>query len=137
MTEIEPPRQSPVPEPRLTKWIRRLCHPRRSLRTLWRRLVGPRGDYRQALFDDLRSRLNGSKQARILEIGPRDAQDTRRLLTLAPENLTLIELPQKKDQGFLHAWADLVALSNVDLILTNFMYDPQILELPPRSGGRT
>jgi len=34
-----------------------------------------------------------TRPARILEIGPKDGEDTQRLLTLTPDHLTLLDLP--------------------------------------------
>ena len=61
---------------------------RRRWRRIRLRLQGYRGgDYRLYLFEDLRTRLKGQRPLRILEIGPRDGQDTARLLTLASDRL--------------------------------------------------
>jgi len=35
--------------------------------------------------------------ARILEIGPKDGRDTRRLLELEPDELVLVDLPRMKE----------------------------------------
>ena len=51
-------------------------------------------DYRRFLFDELKERLDGTKPRRILEIGPKDGRDIRRLLTLDPGALTLVDLPR-------------------------------------------
>src|SRR5205807_1137187 len=39
-------------------------------------------DYREMLFEDLRRYVGDTRMARILEIGPKDGRDTRRLLEL-------------------------------------------------------
>lgn len=53
-------------------------------------------DYRAELFRLLpeRSRFAGE---RVLEVGPKDGLDSLRLQTLAPRELTFVELPKKAD----------------------------------------
>ena len=57
-----------------------------------------RKNYRQALFEDLLSHkeLNDNWR-RILEIGPKDGEDTRRLLQLQPQEVCLVDLPLKAE----------------------------------------
>ena len=53
--------------------------------------------YRTALFDELKE-IAGAQRfagARILEIGPRDGLDSRRLAALGPSELVMIDLPEK------------------------------------------
>lgn len=90
-----------------------------------RRLNGGHADYRAYLFEDLMARLAGAPAPRILEVGPRDGEDTRRLLGLEPDVLTLIDLPDKKEkvEGVLGR----LGANNVELIIGNLMYD-ELLE---------
>ena len=54
-------------------------------------------DYRAQLFDEyLRYRMAMPSPYRILEIGPKDGQDSCRLLALKPDCLTMIELPERR-----------------------------------------
>jgi SAM-dependent methyltransferase len=85
--------------------------------------------YRSHLFDELVAALGGVRPLRILEIGPKDGQDTRRLLTLKPDMLQLIELEDKS--GNIDAWYPSVAGPNVALRYGNFMYEPWADELEP------
>jgi hypothetical protein len=67
------------------------------------RLQGGAPDYREFLFDELARRLDGRDVSRILEIGPRDGIDSRRLLKLNPKRLVLVDLPDKQEriQGWI------------------------------------
>ncbi|MBL8833942.1 MAG: methyltransferase domain-containing protein [Rhodospirillales bacterium] len=73
---------------------------REELRTLVR---GPRKEgeewlpYRTALFDELVALAGAGHFAgkRILEIGPRDGLDSRRLAGLRPAELVMLDLPEK------------------------------------------
>lgn len=49
-------------------------------------------EYRARLFGDYRT-YSSARVARVLEVGPKDGLDTRRLLTLKPKLLTLVDLP--------------------------------------------
>jgi len=53
--------------------------------------------YRPVLFDELKELAGAARFAgtRILEIGPRDGLDSRRLAALAPGELVMIDLPEK------------------------------------------
>lgn len=82
----------------------------------WRRTP----DYREALFEDLCAHLHGTKPGRILEIGPKDGQDTRRLLGLEPDTLTLIDLPRMKDHNA--EWLRQMDSSRIHYISANLMY---------------
>ena len=48
------------------------------------------------MFQDLCARLSGKRPLRILEIGPKDGEETKRLLTLNPDVLVLVDLPDKE-----------------------------------------
>lgn len=77
--------------------------------------------YRIHLFEELmalagRDRFRG---ARILEIGPRDGLDSRRLAALGPSELVMIELPEK--QGVTAPWVDTIPEPK-RYIETNLMY---------------
>jgi SAM-dependent methyltransferase len=93
-------------------------------------VLGVRGvDYRETLFEDLKSRLDGRKPERILEVGPKDGKDTRRLLTLEPSALTLFDLPGK--EALIHTWLPSLEAPGLELIIGNIMYDQRAGELEP------
>ena len=56
--------------------------------------------YRVYLFEELLS-LSGGRQSflekRILEIGPKDGLDSKRLAALRPQELVMIDLPEKRE----------------------------------------
>jgi SAM-dependent methyltransferase len=56
--------------------------------------------YRVHLFDELLSGIqaNAFQGKRILEIGPKDGLDSKRLASLLPSELVMIDLPEKRDQ---------------------------------------
>ena len=87
------------------------------------------GDYREFLFEDLLACLGENRPARILEIGPRDGQDSVRLLTLDPAGLTLVELPHKRLT--VDAWVGELNEPRIELIYGNLMYDPAFRDLEP------
>ncbi len=96
----------------------------------WRRITGRRGpDYRELLFQDLRAKLQGKRPLRVLEIGPKDGEDTKRLLTLNPESLILVDLPDKEEQ--VRQWLAKLASPNIELIIANIMYDEGCAALEP------
>lgn len=100
---------------------------REPLRALYRRFVPADAEplmYRVHLFEELltlagRDRFRGT---RILEIGPRDGLDSKRLAALQPAELVMIELPEK--HGVTAPW-----LSGIDCpkryIEANLMYMPR------------
>lgn len=95
-----------------------------------RRLTGRRGpDYRELLFQDLRTRLAGKRPLRILEIGPRDGEDTERLLTLNPDVLVLVDLPDKEAR--VRLWLAKLGAPNIELTIANIMYDEECADLEP------
>ncbi len=94
-----------------------------------RRFGAPTPDYREILFHELRERLGGVCLKRALEVGPRDGEDTRRLLSLSPEKLVLVDLPDKEKR--VRQWLDAMQVSNVELVIGNIMYDRQCEELEP------
>jgi SAM-dependent methyltransferase len=103
---------------------------RRVVRAV-RRAVGwpaPR-DYRELLFAELCSYLGDRRPSRVLEIGPKDGHDTRRLLTLEPKRLTLVDLPRAESTN--RQWLVEVPSSAIEYISANLMYDKVISELPP------
>lgn len=87
-----------------------------------RHFSGTRPDYRAYLFEDLMARLGGRRPARILEIGPKDGDDTRRLAGLAPQQLVLVDLPSQKDR--VQQWLPGITEAPVELLIGNIMYDP-------------
>lgn len=84
-------------------------------------------DYREALFQELCAYLNGSRPRRVLEIGPKDGQDTHRLLRLEPETLTLIDLPQMRETN--EKWLQDIDRSRIQYMSANFMYSEAVAEL--------
>jgi SAM-dependent methyltransferase len=84
----------------------------------------PEVDYREALFQDLVRYLDGVRPARILEIGPRDGLDTRRLLRLAPDRLVLVDLPRRKADN--EVWLRELDGAPIEYISANFMYTDAI-----------
>jgi SAM-dependent methyltransferase len=81
-----------------------------------------RMNYRQALFKELLSYSNDTKgYKRILEIGPKDGEDTKRLLTLEPEELFLIDLPHMEEVN--QQWISGLESSYIRYFSGNIMYD--------------
>lgn len=93
------------------------------------RLQGGAPDYREFLFKDLALRLDGRATPRVLEIGPRDGIDSKRLLALNPERLVLVDLPDKQER--IQGWIGQLPADKVDLIIGNIMYDDQARNLEP------
>ncbi len=100
---------------------------RERLRTLVR---GPRREgeewlpYRVALFDELAALAGPGRFAgrRILEIGPRDGLDSRRLAGLAPAELVMLDLPEKGEVN--RGWLAEIACPH-RYIEANYLYmDP-------------
>ena len=101
------------------------------VRALAKRILG-RGtpvDYREALFAELCVYLDGTRPARILEIGPKDGHDTRRLLGLDPKTLTLIDLPRMLATN--EQWLRELDRSRIEYISENFMYGEAVQALEP------
>jgi SAM-dependent methyltransferase len=98
------------------------------VRVLRRLGLAPRPDYRALLFEELKARL-AAPPRRVLEIGPRDGEDTRRLLTLRPERLVLIDLPNQ--EAHVRGWLAGLDAPNVELLAGNFMHDPRVPALEP------
>lgn len=81
-----------------------------------------RQDYRAILFNDLLS-LPWKRDfyESILEIGPRDGQDTQRLLTLKHKNLFLIDLPHMESVN--REWLKKIGTASIQYFSGNIMYD--------------
>ncbi len=94
-----------------------------------RRLRGVSVDYRAFLFEDLKQRLAGRTPRRLLEIGPKDGADTRRLATLGAEKIVLIDLPNQ--QATIEKWLPSIVGANVELVVGNFMYDKSFNSIEP------
>ena len=86
-------------------------------------------DYRRFLFDELQARLEGRKPDRILEIGPKDGKDTRRLLSLEPGQLTLVDLPRLYEHN--QKWLAELDASKIDYLSANLMYSEEAAKLDP------
>lgn len=77
--------------------------------------------YRFHLFQELIQIYGESyfKNKRFLEIGPKDGDDTRRLMSLEPSKYFLFDLPDKTTEN--EKWKDNLD-SNQELIIKNFLY---------------
>jgi len=77
--------------------------------------------YRFILFEELLSLCpkNYFKDKEILEIGPKDGRDSKRLSSLQPSKLTMVDLPEKKD--LINSWLGDIACPK-EYIEANFMY---------------
>ncbi len=77
--------------------------------------------YRKYLFQELLKHNNKDyfEDKRILEIGPRDGDDTFRLEKLNPKEIVIIDLPDKTEQNL--KWLKQLKV-NYDFIEANFMY---------------
>jgi SAM-dependent methyltransferase len=95
----------------------------------WRRVAGQRVNYRESLFEDLKRRLGQDKPRRILEIGPKDGDDTRRLLTLGSERLVCVDLPNQRKN--VERWLPSLGGAPIQLIWGNIMYDHDFETIEP------
>lgn len=77
--------------------------------------------YRKYLFQELNDQfeVNYFKDKRILEIGPKDGEDTFRLETLKPSEIIMFDLPDKKNENM--KWKDEIKVKN-KLFTENFLY---------------
>lgn len=73
--------------------------------------------------------LGDQRPSRVLEIGPKDGLDTRRLLTLEPKRLTLIDLPRAEAAN--RRWLEDIASPAIEYISANLMYSDVVRALPP------
>lgn len=105
---------------------RTLDLPRRAAR----RLKNDKRDYRHYLFEELQAKLDGRRAANVLEIGPMEGDDTKRLLSLEPDRLTVAEMPQWQEQteGKLAAKG---ILDKVTMRIGNVMYDQLFEDVVP------
>lgn len=94
-----------------------------------RRLTGKTVDYRQALYEELVRRLAGARPGRVLEIGPRDGEDSRRLASLRPAKLLLVDLPNQEER--IRGWLPSLSGTNVELEIGNIMYDARFEHIEP------
>ncbi len=81
-------------------------------------------DYRQSLFEELRLLMGECDSGRrFLEIGPKDGQDTERLLTLKPARLDLVDLKDKEKSN--QRWLKKLGQSRTQIVYhtANVMYD--------------
>jgi SAM-dependent methyltransferase len=103
----------------------------RVVRGVQRRLLGgpPPGDYRVYLFQELMAYLAGRRPKRVLEIGPKDGEDTQRLLTLDPERLMLLDLPRLEASN--RVWLDRIRTSRIEYVSANLMYSEAMCRLEP------
>ncbi|MBF0284863.1 MAG: methyltransferase domain-containing protein [Magnetococcales bacterium] len=96
---------------------------------LHRKWTGGTDDYRAFLFEELAEVVQDHTLPRILEIGPRDGIDTRRLLQFEPEELILADLPDKEAR--VRQWLGEIDDPRIRLIIGNVMYDDAVESLPP------
>lgn len=77
--------------------------------------------YRKYLFEDLKELLlnESLEDSRVLEIGPKDGEDTLRILSLNPKEIILFDLPDKAKE--IKDWETLLRKQD-KLIIDNFMY---------------
>lgn len=101
----------------------------RILGRVKRAVLGAPGDHRRYLFDELRDHLQGRPARRVLEIGPKDGLDTRRLLTLEPERLTLVDLPRLEASN--RVWLQQLDSPRIQYVSANLMYSAEVAALPP------
>ncbi|HZT27592.1 MAG TPA: class I SAM-dependent methyltransferase [Pseudolabrys sp.] len=94
-----------------------------------RKIRGVKADYREFLFDDLVIALSGERPARVLEIGPKDGLDTRRLVNLSPNLITLAELPDKRST--VEQWLPHITGAKLEVLYGNVMYDEAFESLQP------
>jgi SAM-dependent methyltransferase len=80
--------------------------------------------YRVHLFEEFTARAGREafRNKRMLEIGPRDGLDSRRLASLQPAELVMIDLPEKR--GTVATWLADIACPHTYLE-ANFMYLPR------------
>ena len=79
--------------------------------------------YRVHLFDELMALAGPDRFAgkRLLEIGPKDGLDSKRLMALNPAELVLLDLPEK--DSLVHRWLPQLPGPH-SYIVGNFMYLP-------------
>lgn len=75
--------------------------------------------YRLQLYNELLFKVKGEKIGRILEIGPKDGLDSKRLAALHPRELIMIDLPEKRKQ--VKMWLKKLGCS-YKYLENNFMY---------------
>ena len=77
--------------------------------------------YRKYLFEEVVDHYGKDKfkNSRILEIGPKDGEDTVRILSLKPKELILFDLPDKAET--IQNWNQLLRPED-KLFMRNFMY---------------
>ncbi len=80
--------------------------------------------YRVHLFEELKTLLSPAslRGTRILEIGPKDGLDSRRLASLQPNELVMIDLPEKRPA--VDDWRSQITCPHRH-IEQNFMYMPR------------
>ena len=85
------------------------------------KFLGKQPDYRFILYKELIEYVSGSKIKRIMEIGPKDGLDTKRLMQMNPEKLVLIDLPDKEKQ--MRDILQKPEFDGVEFYVGNIMYD--------------
>ncbi len=101
------------------------------LKTLYNKYIPPHPErlmYRVVLFNELLNFVGEEyfRNSRILEIGPKDGLDSKRLASLLPEELVMIDLPEKRKGN--EQWINKFTCPS-KYIEANFMYmQPQDYE---------
>ncbi len=84
--------------------------------------------YRKYLFQELKDNFGEEtfKNKKILEIGPKDGEDTFRLETLSPSEIVMFDLPDKEEEN--KKWLNKLKVKN-SYHIENFLYaDKKLLD---------
>lgn len=102
--------------------FRKIFHQPRNVTT--KKLKTERLMYRVELFNGLLTLTERGEfnDKRILEIGPKDGCDSKRLASLSPQELVMIDLPDKREGN--EKWLSELDTCKTTYIETNFMYMP-------------
>lgn len=111
----------------LTWYRHALVH--RMIQLRRRAMRQPEPDTKDTLFAELRARLGETRPARILEVGPKHGNDTRRLATLRPDTLVLVDLPNQEEH--VRSWLPEIEGCAVELHISNLMYERALYDMEP------
>jgi SAM-dependent methyltransferase len=90
-------------------------------RRILNKILGKHPDYRLILYKELTKYVSGMKIKRILEIGPKDGIDTKRLMEMGADKLVLIDLPDKEKH--MRDILQKPEFNGVEFYVGNIMYD--------------